>query len=824
MEIEKENKDGQKIIPRNIVDEMTQSYVDYAMSVIVGRALPDVRDGLKPVHRRILYAMNEMGNVHSKAHKKSARVVGDVMGKYHPHGDSAIYDTIVRMAQSFSMRYIMVDGQGNFGSVDGDAAAAMRYTEIRLARIAEEFLEDIEKDTVDYGRNYDDTLDEPLVLPTKIPQLLVNGSSGIAVGMATNIPPHNLTEVIDAVIKLIKEPGCDDKILFDIVKGPDFPTAGIIYGKSGIKEAYTTGRGKIVIRARAKIEEMKKGDRERIVVTELPYQVNKAKLLEDISTLVRDKRIEGISDLRDESDKDGMRMVIELKKDALSEILLNQLYQNTQLQISYGIIMLALVGNQPKVITLREALDLFVSHRREIVTRRCVYELKKAEERAHILLGLKVAIENIDEIIALIKKAKDTETARLGLMKRFTITEIQAKAILDMKLERLTNLEREKIVKEYEEVVKLMEKLKEILSDERLVYEIIVQELEEIRKKYGDERKTDIVGRVKEFTEEDLIAEEDMVVTVTHGGYIKRNPASIYRSQRRGGKGKVGMGVKEEDFIEQLFIASTHSYLLILSNLGRIFWLKVYEVPEAGRAAKGKPIVTMVKMNQDKGEKIQAVLSVKNFEEGKCIVMATKKGIIKKTDLMEYSNPRPSGIIAVTIDDDDTLISASIVSKGQDIFLASKKGKAIRFTEEDVRAMGRTARGVIGFRMKEKDELVGMEVLGKDASILTVTSRGYGKRTSLDEYREQGRGGQGIITIKANERNGEVVGALQVTDKDDLMIMTDKGKLIRLKTKSISEIGRNTQGVRLVNIEEGERVASIAKVVEEEEEENGNNA
>jgi DNA gyrase subunit A len=817
MEIEKDKKIDQKIISVNIEDEMTQSYVDYAMSVIVGRALPDVRDGLKPVHRRVLYAMNEMGNTHSKAHKKSARVVGDVMGKYHPHGDMAIYDTIVRMAQPFSLRYCLVDGQGNFGSVDGDAPAAMRYTEIRLSRVAEEFLEDIEKDTVDYGRNYDDTLDEPLVLPSKIPQLLVNGSSGIAVGMATNIPPHNLTEVIDASIKLIKEPTVEDKTLFEIVKGPDFPTSGIIYGKSGIKEAYSTGRGKIMIRARAKIEETKRADKEQIVITEIPYQVNKAKLLEDIATLVRDKRIEGISDIRDESDKDGMRVVIELKREALSEIILNQLYQNTQLQISYGIIMLALVNNQPKVITLREALELFISHRREIVTRRCVYDLKKAEERAHILLGLKIAIDNIDEVIALIRKAKDAETARLGLMKRFSITEIQSKAILDMKLERLTNLEREKIVLEYEEVVKLMEKLKEILSDERLVYEIIVQEMEEIKKKYGDERKTDIMSRVKEFTEEDLIAEEDMAVTVTHGGYIKRNPVTIYRSQRRGGKGKVGMGMKEEDFVEQLFVASTHSYLLILSNLGRIYWLKVYEVPEAGRAAKGKPIVTMVKMNQSKGEKIQAILSVKDFEEGKCIVMATKKGIIKKTDLMEFANPRPSGIIAVTIDDDDALISASIVSKGQDIFLASKKGKAIRFNEENVRSMGRNARGVIGFRMKSGDELVGMEVLAEDAAILTATSKGFGKRTPLEEYREQGRGGQGIITIKANERNGEVVGVAQVTDKDDIMIMTDKGKLIRLRGKSISEIGRNTQGVRLVNMDESERVASIAKVVEEDE-------
>ncbi len=812
-----ETETNTREVARPIEDEMRSAYLDYAMSVIVGRALPDIRDGLKPVHRRVLYGMYEMGNLHNKPHKKSARVVGDVMGKYHPHGDSAIYDTIVRMAQDFSLRYPLVDGQGNFGSVDGDAAAAMRYTEIRLAKIAEEFLADIEKETVLFGRNYDDSLDEPLVLPTRIPNLLINGSAGIAVGMATNIPPHNLTEICDGLIKIIKNPKLENKELYQTVKGPDFPTAGIIFGKSGIKEAFDTGRGKFTIRARADIEEMKKGDRQQIVVTELPYQVNKARLIESIADLVRDKKVDGISDLRDESDRDGMRVVIELKRDAMAEVVLNQLYANTQLQVSFGTIMLALVNNRPKVVGLREALDLFIIHRKEVVTRRTIFDLRKAEERAHILEGLKIALDNLDEVIALIRKAKDGPTAREGLCKKFKLTEIQSNAILEMRLQRLTGLEREKILEEYKATLALIDEYRAILANEKLVYEIIVKELEEVKTAFGDKRKTEIRGQLEEFSEEDLIAEEEMVVTVTHAGYIKRNPTSLYRAQRRGGKGKVGTGVREEDFVRSLFVASTHSYMLIFSDRGRLYWVKVHELPMAGRTAKGKPIVNLVKLSH--GETVTAILPVKEFKEGQYIVMTTRNGVIKKTDLMAFSNPRPSGIIAINVEDGDRMISAALTNGKADIFLATKEGQAIRFSEEEVRAMGRQATGVWGIDLAESDQLVGMEVITNEGLILTATEHGYGKRTETTEYRKQSRGGKGVMTVKVTDKTGPVVGVAQVTDDDDVMLISDQGQLIRTRAKEISVFGRATQGVRLIHIGAGEKLVALAKIVPEDDDE-----
>lgn len=808
----------QKEIPKPIEEEMRSAYLDYAMSVIVGRALPDIRDGLKPVHRRILYGMYEMGNTHNKPHKKSARVVGDVMGKYHPHGDAAIYDTLVRMAQDFSLRYPLVDGQGNFGSVDGDAAAAMRYTEVRLARIAEQFLEDIEKDTVLFARNYDDSLDEPTILPAKIPNLLVNGSSGIAVGMATNVPPHNLNEICDGLIQLLRNPEIPDKELFKTVKGPDFPTAGIIFGKSGIRNAYETGKGKFTVRARASIEAMgKKGDRQQILITELPYQVNKARLIESIANLVRDRKIEGISDLRDESDRDGMRVVVELKRDATPAVVLNQLFVNTQMQISYGVIMLALVHNRPKVVSLREALQLFVDHRHEVVTRRTVFELKKAQERAHILEGLKIALENLDAVIALIRKAKDPQIAKQGLCKNFKLTEKQATAILEMRLQRLTNLERDKILQDYKDTMKLIEGLERILADDRLVRDIIVKELGEVKKAYGDERRTEIKAQLEEFSEEDLIEEEDMVVTVTHTGYVKRNPLTLYRSQRRGGRGKVGTGVKEEDFVTSIFVASTHSYMLVFSDRGKVYWLKVHEIPQAGRAARGKPIVNMLRLAS--GENIAAILPVREFEKGKFVVMATKQGLIKKTDLMAYSNPRASGIIACGIEEEDRVIAAALTNGDSDLFLATREGQAIRFHEKQVRPTGRQAIGVWGIDLSGKDEVVGMEVLKKEGAILTATENGYGKRTDTSEYRKQSRGGKGIMTMRVTDKNGPVVGSSQVTEDDDVMLISDRGQLIRMKAKGISVIGRATQGVRLIHLEKGEKLVALAKIVPEDDEE-----
>jgi DNA gyrase subunit A len=802
----------------NIEDEMRKSYMDYAMSVIVGRALPDVRDGLKPVHRRVLYAMSELGNEWNKPYKKSARVVGDVIGKYHPHGDTAVYDTIVRMAQDFSMRYPLVDGQGNFGSIDGDSAAAMRYTEVRMARLAGELLTDIDKETVEFGPNYDDSLQEPLVLPCKFPNLLVNGSEGIAVGMATKIPPHNLGEVVDALVRVIDEPTLDFEDLIRLVQGPDFPTAGFILGREGIREAYRTGRGIVQMRARALVEKDRRTGRESIVVSEIPYQVNKAKLIERIADLVKEKKIEGITDLRDESDREGMRIVIELKKDAIPEVILNQLYKMTQMQSSFGIIMLAIVAGQPRILTLREVLDRFIDHRKEIVTRRCIFDLKKAEARAHILEGLKVALENLDEVIQIIKTSANPAEAKVRLMGRFSFSDIQAQAILDMRLHRLTGLERDKIIAEYNDILALIKRLKEILASEVEILTIIKNELHEIKERYADPRRTEIIEKSGELSLEDLIVEEDMVVTVSHGGYIKRNAVSLYRAQRRGGKGKTGMRPKEEDFVERLFIASTHSYVLIFSDFGKVYWLKVHEIPQGGRASRGKAIVNLLQLAP--GEKVMTILPVKEFTEGKYIVTATQKGTIKKTDLMAYSNPRAGGIIALTIDEGDRLIAARLTDGSMDILLASRHGKSIRFSESDIRSMGRTARGVRGMQLEDDDHLIGMETVtdATSATLVTVTENGYGKRTSLDEYRVQSRGGKGIITIKTTERNGKVVDIKLVEDDSDLMFITDRGKVLRTSVAHLSVIGRNTQGVRLMVLEPGERIVAVAKLAEKDEE------
>lgn len=798
----------------NIEEELKSSYLDYAMSVIVSRALPDVRDGLKPVHRRILYAMHDMGNVHNKPYKKSARIVGDVIGKYHPHGDVAVYGTIVRMAQDFSMRYVLIDGQGNFGSVDGDAAAAMRYTEIRMHHLTEELLSDLEKETVDFGPNYDGSLREPLLLPSKIPNLLINGASGIAVGMATNIPPHNLSEVIDGLLMLIGKPETTVKDLMGIIKGPDFPTAGFIYGYEGIKEAYETGRGIIQVRANAIIEPHTKGDRDTIIITELPYQVNKAKLLEDIAGLVRDKKIEGISDIRDESDRQGMRVVLELKKGTVSSVVLNRLYKLTAIQSSFSIIMLALDHGQPKVLNIKEMLRAFVEHRRDVVIRRCVFDLRKAEERSHILEGLKTAVENIDQIVNLIKKSDSPETARTDLMKRFKLSEIQAQAILDLRLQRLTGLEREKIVEEYKGIQKEIARLKKILGEDVLISEIIVEELKQIKEKYGDSRRTKIIKKTEELTLEDMIADEEVAVTVTHAGYIKRNPIETYRSQRRGGRGVKAMGTRAEDFVSNLFVASTHSYILVFTNLGKLFWLKVHDIPEASRIAKGKAIVNLLQLSSD--EKVMAMLPVKKFEENKFVVMVTANGVAKKTDLMAYSRPRSSGIIAIKIDEGDGLIGAKILSKNEELFLATKDGQSIRFNESQVRPTGRVARGVRGMTLSKGDRVVGVEVLRGDAAILSVTTRGYGKRTEYKDYRLQNRGGKGIIAIKTTDKNGDVVAVRQVTDQDEIMIITNTGTMIRMETKGISKIGRNTQGVRLISLKGDEKVVAVEPIINEE--------
>ncbi|MEE4255002.1 MAG: DNA gyrase subunit A [Desulfuromusa sp.] len=800
----------------NIVDEMRKSYMDYAMSVIVGRALPDVRDGLKPVHRRILFAMHDLNNDFNKPYKKSARVVGDVIGKYHPHGDSAVYDSIVRMAQDFSMRHPLVDGQGNFGSIDGDSAAAMRYTEIRMDRLAHELLNDIDKETVDFGPNYDDSLEEPLVLPCKYPNLLVNGSEGIAVGMATKIPPHNLGEVINGLIALIEDPRISIEELIEKIPGPDFPTAGFINGREGIHEAYKNGRGIIQMRARAMVEIDRRSGREAIVITELPYQVNKARLIEKIAELVKNKKIEGISDLRDESDREGMRVVIELRRDMIPGVVLNQLYKMTVMQSSFGIIMLAIVSGQPKILNLREVLDCFIDHRREIVTRRCVFELKKAEARAHVLYGLKLALENLDEVIKIIKGSATSVEAKQALMTRFSFSDIQAQAILDMRLHRLTGLEQEKILEELNQLLLQITRLKEILASEVEILNIIKTELIELRDKFANPRRTEILDRSADLTLEDMIVEEDMVVTVTHGGYIKRNAVSLYRAQRRGGKGKTGVKPKEEDFVENIFIASTHAYILIFTNLGKVYWLKVHEIPQGGRASRGKAIVNLLQLAPE--EKVMTILPVTSFEKDQYIVTATARGVIKKTELMAYSHPRVGGIIALTIDEGDSLIEARLTNGERDLLLASRKGKSIRFPESDVRPVGRPARGVRGITLDADDEVIGLQSVAANTALalVTVTENGYGKRTDINEYRVQSRGGKGVITIKTSVRNGSVVAIRMVENEADLMFITNRGKLLRTNVKNIRAIGRNTQGVRMMVLEDDEFIVSVAKLAEKD--------
>ena len=798
------------ITPINIDDEMKSSYLDYAMSVIIGRALPDVRDGLKPVHRRVLFAMYETGNVSNKPYKKSARIVGDVMGKYHPHGDQAIYDTIVRMAQEFSLRHPLVDGQGNFGSIDGDSAAAMRYTEIRMEEITSELLRDLDKDTVQFTPNYDDSLKEPSVLPASFPQLLVNGSSGIAVGMATNIPPHNLTEIIDAAVHIVDNPDCTVEDLMALVPGPDFPTRGIIQGRSGIRAAYKTGRGIIRMRGRAEIEPMEKGDRERIIINELPFQVNKAKLVEKIAELVRDKRLEGISDLRDESDREGIRVVVELKKGIMGQVVLNSLYKNTQLQDTFGVILLALVNQQPKVLNLKEFLHHFVLFRKEVVTRRTEFDLNKAREKEHILEGLTTALDNLDAVVQLIRQATDPTTARDGLMAQFGLSEIQAKAILEMRLQRLTGLERKKIIEDLEETRKRIKELQNVLAHEEVKLSIIKEELIEIKNKYGNERRTEIAETDESDIDiEDLIADEDAVVVYTRSGYIKRQTVDNYRAQKRGGKGIRGMNLKEEDVVEKLFIASTLSHLLIFTSIGKIHWLRVFAIPDVSRIAKGKSIANLLRLQP--GESIASILSVREFEEDKFVMVATERGIVKKTSLMAYSKPRQGGIIGLTTDKGDRVIGAELCDGESDILLATEKGFSIRFSEKEVRPIGRTGRGI---RLKKEDRVVGAEIVQPGNKFLTVTSKGYGKRTRMEEYPVQGRGGLGVMTIRCNEKIGTVVGVQQVEETDQLLVITSNGNIVRMRVNEISVIGRNTQGVRLVGIGEGNQVVSIEKLVE----------
>jgi DNA gyrase subunit A len=799
----------------NIEDEMKKSYMDYAMSVIIGRAIPDVRDGLKPVHRRILYAMYEMGNRHNKPYKKSARIVGDIMGKYHPHGDAAIYDTMVRMAQEFSLRYMLVDGQGNFGSIDGDPPAAMRYTESRLARIADEVLADLEKDTVDYVPNYDESLQEPSLLASRIPLLLLNGTSGIAVGMATNIPPHNLTEIINGTVACIKNPEITIEQLMRHISGPDFPTAGFINGREGILAAYKTGRGIIRLRARALIEKNARNDKESIVVTELPYQVNKASLIEKISELVRDKKISGITDLRDESDREGIRVVIDLKRDENSAIILNQLYKFTQMETSFGIIMLAISENRPQVFNLKEVLEKFISFRRDVVVRRTQFDLARAKDRAHILEGYIIALNNIDEIIKVIKASKNAAEAAVKLCAKFNLSEIQAKAILEMRLQRLTGLERAKIDEEYAEVNALIAHLSAILADPQKVLQVIIDELNEIKERYGDERRTEIVASSEDINIEDMIVEEDMVVTISHSGYIKRNAVSLYKSQHRGGRGKMGMGTKEEDFVEKIFIASTHHYLLVFTSAGKVHWLKVYQIPQAGRAAKGKAMINLVSLSP--GESVRATLPVKEFVEDKFIVMVTKKGIIKKTELAAYANPRNGGIIAVSIDEGDELVDVQLTMGNQDIFLATRLGMAIRFKENDVRDMGRTARGVRGINLDEGDDVIGVDIPAEGTFLLTVSENGFGKCTPIDEYRVQTRGGKGTINLKTVAKVGNVSGVLQVAGEENVMLISNAGKVIRLKVQEIPVNHRVTQGVKLIELDPEEKLVGVARTTSEAE-------
>lgn len=811
---------NEKIIPVDIEDEMRGSYIDYSMSVIVARALPDVRDGLKPVHRRVLFGMQELGLASNRPYKKSARIVGEVLGKYHPHGDAAVYDTMVRMAQDFSMRYPLVDGQGNFGSVDGDSPAAMRYTEARLSRIAEEMLRDIEKNTVDFTSNFDDTLKEPTVLPALFPNLLCNGTSGIAVGMATNIPPHNLNEVIDGCIAYIKDSSISNEKLMKHIIAPDFPTGGIIYGYEGVKEAYTKGRGRIVVRAKANIE-TGKGDRQRVVISELPYMVNKAGLIEKIADLVNEKKIEDISDIRDESDRDGLRVVVDLKRDANAEVVLNNLYKQTQMQTTFGVIMLALVDGRPQVLTLREMIQKFVEHRNNVIVRRSKFELDEAEKRAHILEGYIIALDNIDAVIKLIKQSKDVESAKIGLMKKFKLSEIQAKAILDMRLQKLTGLERKKVEEEYRETIKLIERLKAILKSKQLQLKIIEDELQEIKKKYGDERRTEIVYKAEEFSVEDMIAEEDVVITISHRGFIKRFPVSGYRRQSRGGKGVTAAATKEDDFLEHIFIASTHDYILIFTSQGRCYWLKVFEIPEAGRMAQGKSINTLISKSPE--ESITSFIAVKEFDDKHYVLMVTEQGLVKKVLLSEFSNPRRSGVTAANLRKTDTLKDVKLTDGKQDVVIGTQNGLAIRFHEQEVRPMGRTAAGVRGIRLGKGDKVVGMVTLKRsDTTILVATEKGYGKRSEAEEYRVSHRGGKGIITVKTSEKTGKMVAIREITDTDDIVIVTSNGMVIRQNAKDIRVAGRNTQGVRLIRLEEGDDVADVAAVVAEEEDENRN--
>ncbi len=832
-------------VPVTIEEEVRRSYLDYAMSVIIGRALPDVRDGLKPVHRRSLYAMWEQGNVHNKPYKKSARIVGDVLGKYHPHSPDAVYDTIVRMAQDFSMRYPLVDGQGNFGSVDGDNPAAMRYTEVRLTRLSAELIgEDIEKETVDWIPNYDASLQEPTVLPCKFPNLLVNGGSGIAVGMATNIPPHNLSEVVDATIELIRHPDATLGQLMKKLPGPDFPTAAFIHGADGIREAYKTGRGIVQVRAKAMIEKAARGEKESVVVTEIPYQVNKAKLVERIAELVNEKKIEGIADLRDESDRDGIRVVVELKRGENAQVILNQLYALTPMQSTFGIIFLAIVENQPRILPLADLLRHFIDHRKTVVVRRTRFDLKKAEERAHLLRGLALALANIDQVIKIIRASKDPKEAKDRLVAEVSMTlaglekfigqklyeegtkrkdgqvvrlaEIQAQAILDMRLQRLTGLEREKIVAEFKEVLALIARLREILSSENLVLDIIVSELSEVKKQFGDERRTQIVAEATDIDIEDLIVEEDMVITVSRGGYIKRSPLSLYRAQRRGGKGRIGATTKEEDVVEHLFVASTHAYILAFTNRGRMHWIKVYEVPQLGPATRGKAIVNL--LNLDPNERLVALAATKEFPEDLYLIFATKRGLVKKTPLSAYANVRSGGIIAINIEPGDELLSVRVTDGTRQIFIGTHQGQGIRFSEKDVRSMGRDTTGVIGITLKKEDDyVVEMEVVEETGHLLTVTEKGYGKRSEASEYRFQGRGGSGVINIKVTDKNGPVAGIKSVSDADQLLLITQSGMLIRIKVKDIRETGRAAQGVRLIYLEEGDRVVAVAKLAETDE-------
>ncbi|MGE0592082.1 MAG: DNA gyrase subunit A [Vicinamibacterales bacterium] len=817
-------------IPVNIEDEMKRSYMDYAMSVIIGRALPDVRDGLKPAHRRVLYGMKAMGLSSTRGYRKCAKIIGEVMGNYHPHGDASIYDTLVRLAQDFNMRYPLVNGQGNFGSIDGDPPAAMRYTEARLQSLADDMMVDLDKETVDFVPNYDETTEEPTVLPAPFPNLLVNGSSGIAVGMATNIPPHNMREVIDAVIWLIDSarpdaaageewtpPSRQDKErkLLDLVPGPDFPTAGFIVGRAGIRQAYLTGRGSVLMRARAEIETSRKGDRSSIVISAIPYQVNKARLIERIADLVREKTIEGISDIRDESDRDGLRIAIDLKRGELGEVVLNNLYKHTQLQTSFGIILLAIVAGRPRVLSLLEMLESFVDFRREVVRRRTEFELRKAEARRHILEGLRIALDHLDAVIALIRASRNPGEARDGLMTQFALSQIQAQAILDMQLQRLTGLERQKILDELAELLQLIERLRAILASDALVMQIVVDELREVRERYGDERRTEILPDEGDFRIEDLIAEEDMAITVSNTGYIKRTAVTNYRNQRRGGKGRIGMRTRDEDFVSHLFVASTHAYIMIFSDRGRAYWLKVHEIPDVGPDGRGKAIANLVSMEE--GERIAALLAVKDFEAGRFIVMGTRRGVVKKTELTAFSNPRAGGIIAIGVEEGDAVMAVQLSDGEGEVLIGTRAGMSIRFPETDVRPMGRTAYGVRGISLRDDDEVVGMEVLAPGGTILSVTEHGYGKRTELGEYRVQTRGGIGIINIQTTDRNGRVIGIAQVSDTDELMLITEQGKIVRMVASDIRTIGRATQGVRLIDIEGEDRAVSIARLAERDD-------